>query len=183
MSGGHGGQILVTAATASMMSGQGLVDLGEFGLRDLSGVEHLFQLRAEGLESEFPPLRTVDTRPGNLPQQATSFIGRGLEVAELAELVRAHRLVTLTGFGGVGKTRLAIGTAAELAGEFDDGVWLAELAPVGDAGTVAEAVAAAMGVTPQSGLTVAQGLAAALSGRRALVILDNCEHVVDAAAE
>ncbi len=85
-----------------------------------------------GCVSEFPRLRTVDAVPGNLPAQATSFVGRDVEVKELAELVRAHRLVTLTGVGGVGKTRLAIQVAAELVPEFADGVWLVELAPVGD---------------------------------------------------
>ena len=132
MAAGHGGQILVAASTAAVLSGVDLVDLGERRLRDLSGVEHLFQVRAEGLRVEFPPLRTLDAVPGNLPVQTTSFVGRDVEVKELAELVRAHRLVTLTGVGGVGKTRLAVQVAAELVGEFPDGVWLVELAPVGD---------------------------------------------------
>ena len=102
---------------------------------------------------------------------------------ELTELVRAHRLVTLTGVGGVGKTRLAVQVAAELAAEFPDGVWLVELAPVGDPAAVPDAVATALGVTPQAGLTVTDSIAQALSGRRLLIVLDNCEHVLDAAAD
>ena len=183
MAAGHGGQILVAASTAAVVSGVDLVDLGEHRLRDLSGVEHLFQVRADGLRVEFPPLRTLDAVPGNLPVQTTSFVGRDVEVKELAELVRAHRLVTLTGVGGVGKTRLAVQVAAELAGEFPDGVWLVELAPVGDPAAVPDAVAAALGVTPQAGLTVTDSIAQALSGRRLLIVLDNCEHVLDAAAD
>jgi predicted ATPase len=99
------------------------------------------------------------------------------------ELVHAHRLVTLTGVGGVGKTRLAVQVAAELVPDFPDGVWLVELAPVGDPAAVPDAVATALGVTPQAGLTVTASVAQALSGRRLLVVLDNCEHVLDAAAD
>ena len=181
MAAGHGGQILVAASTAAVVSGVDLVDRGEHRLRDLSGVEHLYQVRADGLRVEFAPLRTLDAVPGNLPVQTTSFVGREVAVKELAEQVRAHRLVTLTGVGGVGKTRLAIQVAAELTGEFPDGVWLVELAPVGDPAAVPDAVATALGVTPQAGLTVTDSIAQALSGRRLLMVLDNCEHVLDAA--
>jgi hypothetical protein len=126
MSAGHGGQILVAAATAALAPDRDLIDLGVYRLRDLSGAEHLFQLRADGLRSEFPPLQTLDATPGNLPVLTTSFVGRTREVKEVMELVRAHRLVTLTGVGGVGKTRLGLQVAAELTGEFPDGVWLIE---------------------------------------------------------
>ena len=151
MAAGHGGQILVAASTAALVHGVELIDLGEHRLRDLSGVEHLFQVRADGLASTFAPLRTLDAVPGNLPVQLTSFVGRDVEVKELIELVRAHRLVTLTGVGGVGKTRLAVQVAAELVAEFPDGVWLVELAPVGDPAAVPDAVATALGITPQAG--------------------------------
>ena len=114
MAASHGGQILLSGVTAGIVAGVELVDLGEHRLRDLSGATRLFQVRAEGLVSAFPPLRTVDAVPGNLAVQSTSFVGRDAEVAELAGLVRAHRLVTLTGVGGVGKTRLAVHVAAEL---------------------------------------------------------------------
>ena len=183
MAAGHGGQILVAASTAAVVSGVDLIDRGEHRLRDLSGVEHLYQVRAEGLRVEFAPLRTLDAVPGNLPVQTTSFVGREMAVKELAEQVRAHRLVTLTGVGGVGKTRLAIQVAAELAGEFPDGVWLVELAPVGEPAAVPDVVATALGVTPQAGLTMTESLAQALSGRRLLLVLDNCEHVLGAAAD
>jgi class 3 adenylate cyclase len=103
MAAGHGGQILVATSTASVLSGVELVDLGEHRLRDLSGVEHLHQVRAPGLRSELPLLRTLDATPGNLPAQTTSFLGREAEVKELAEQVRAHRMVTLTGVGGGGQ--------------------------------------------------------------------------------
>ena len=183
MAAGHGGQVLLAQSTASMLTGIDLLDLGERRLRDLSGAQRIFQVRAEGLREQFPPLRTVDTVPGNLPAQQTSFVGREGEVATLAELVRAHHLVTLTGVGGVGKTRLAVQVAAELVPDFRDGVWMVELAPVGDPAAVPDAVATALGVTPQAGLTVSASIAQALSGRRLLVVLDNCEHVLDAAAD
>jgi predicted ATPase len=183
MAAGHGGQILVAASTTAVVSGVDLLDRGAHRLRDLSGVEHLFQVRAAGLRVEFPPLRTLDAVPGNLPVQTTSFVGREIAVKELAEQVRAHRLVTLTGVGGVGKTRLAVQVAAELTGEFGDGVWLVELAPLVDPAAVPDAVAAVLGVTPQAGLSVTGSITQAMSGRRLLLVLDNCEHVLDAAAE
>ena len=166
-----------------MVSGVDLVDRGEHRLRDLSGVEHLYQVRASGLRVEFPPLRTLDAVPGNLPVQATSFVGRDEAVKELAELVAGPSAGDLDGGGGVGKTRLALQVAAELTGEFPDGVWLVELAPVGDPAAVADAVAAVLGVTPQAGLSVTASITQALSGRRLLLVLDNCEHVLDAAAD
>jgi predicted ATPase len=182
MAAGHGGQILVAASTASLLSGAELVDLGKHRLRDLSGAEHLCQVRAEGLPTLFPPLRTLDATPGNLTAQATSFIGREVEVKELAELVGSHRLVTLTGVGGVGKTRLALQVAAQLVTEFPDGVWLVELAPLGDPEAVAEVVAAVFGVTARPGISIAEAVAQVLLGRRLLIVLDNCEHVLDGAA-
>lgn len=183
MAAGHGGQILVAASTAAVVDGVELVDLGEHRLKDLSAVEHLFQVSADGLSSEFAALRTLDETPGNLPAQVTSFVGRDLELKELSELVKAHRMVTLTGVGGVGKTRLAVQVAAELLDEFPDGVWLVELASVGDPAAVPDVVATALGITSQAELTVTDSVAEALSGRRLLVVLDNCEHVLDAAAD
>ena len=179
---GHGGQILVAAATAALVDGADLLDLGERRLRDLSGAHRLFQVRADGLPEVFPELRTLDAVPGNLPVQSTNLVGRELAVKDLAALISAHRLVTLTGVGGVGKTRLAVQVAAELAGDFSDGVWLVELAPVGDPAAVPSAVATVLGVTPQAGSTVTESIAHVLSGRRLLMVLDNCEHVLDAAA-
>jgi predicted ATPase/class 3 adenylate cyclase len=182
---GHGGQVLCSSATAELVGDAqlGLTDLGEHRLRDLDRPMHVFQVGAEGLPMEFPRLRTVDAAPGNLPVLSTSFVGRDLEVAELVNLMRAHRLVTLTGVGGVGKTRLALQVGAKLAGAFADGVWLIELAPVGDPAAVADAVATTLGVTPRAGSSVVDSMAVALSGREMLVVVDNCEHVLEAAAE
>ncbi len=183
MAAGHGGQILLAAATAALTSKDRLVDLGECRLRDLSGQEHVFQVLAEGLRVEFAALRTLDATQGNLTVPSTSLVGRDAEVTELVDLMRVHRMVTLTGVGGVGKTRLAVQVAAALTPEFPDGVWLVELAPVGDPAAVPDVVATTLGVTAQTGISVTSSVAQALSGRRLLVVLDNCEHVLDAAAE
>ena len=183
MAAGHGGQVLVAESTAVLVDDVELVDLGERRLRDLSGPQRVFQVVAPGLGVEFAPLRTLDSVPGNLPLQATSFVGREREVAAIAESVRERRLVTLIGVGGVGKTRLALQVAAELAEEFVDGVWLIELAEVGDPGAVPDAVATALGLTPQPAMSITDGVVQSLADRRALVVLDNCEHVLDAAAD
>ena len=183
MAAARGGQVLVGAPTAGLVEAVDFVDLGEHRLKDLTGAEHLFQVRAEGLPSEFPPLGALDARRGNLPAPPTALVGRARELAELLDLVRANRLVTLTGVGGVGKTRLALEASAELATEFLDGVWLVELAPVGDAASVPDAIATAFGITPQAGTPLTETIAETLSGRRLLLLLDNCEHVVDAAAD
>jgi predicted ATPase len=183
MAAGHGGQILVVESTAGLLSGVELVDLGPRRLRDLPTPVGVFQVRAPGLRTDFPPLRALDTSPGNLRPQTTSFIGRESDVDEVAAAVRAHRLVTLTGVGGVGKTRLAIEVAAQLADEFPHGAWLFELAAVTDPVAVPDAVAAVLGITQQPGKSVAQSVAAALEGRARLLVLDNCEHVLDTAAD
>src|SRR6516165_6010078 len=132
---------------------------------------------------DFPPLRALDAGPGNLRPQATSFIGRESELDEVQTAIKAHRLVTLTGVGGVGKTRLASEVAARLADEFPDGVWLFELAAVSDPAAVPDAVAAVLGITQQPGKGVGESVAAALEGRLRLLVFDNCEHVRDAAAD
>ncbi|HYQ35550.1 MAG TPA: AAA family ATPase, partial [Mycobacterium sp.] len=152
-------------------------------LRDLPTPVGLFQVRAPGLRTKFPPLRALDASPGNLRPQTTSFIGRESEVAELQAAVKAHRLVTLTGVGGVGKTRLALEVAARLADEFPDGVWFFELAAVADPAAVPDAVAAVLGIIQQPGKSVANSVAAALEGRVRLLVFDNCEHVVDSVAD
>ena len=183
MAAGHGGQILVADSTAVLLSGIDLVDLGPRRLRDLPTPVQVFQVQAEGLRTDFPPLRALDVSPGNLRPQLTSFIGRESEVAELQAAVKAHRLVTLTGVGGVGKTRLALEVAARLADEFPDGVWFFELAAVADPAAVPDAVAAVLGITQQPGKSVGQSVAAALEGRIRLLVFDNAEHVRDAAAD
>jgi predicted ATPase len=183
MAAGHGGQILLAESTAGLLSGVDLVDLGPRRLRDLPTAVGVFQVRAAGLQADFPALRALDASPGNLRPQTTSFIGRESEVAELQAAVKAHRLVTLTGVGGVGKTRLAVEVAARLADEFPDGVWFFELAAVTDPAAVPDAVAAVLGITQQPGKTVSESVAAALEGRSRLLVFDNCEHVVDSVAD
>jgi predicted ATPase len=128
-------------------------------------------------------MRTLDLAPGNLRPQPTSFIGRERELAGLREALKVHRLVTLTGVGGVGKTRLALQAAAQITDEFPEGVFLIELASVGDPGALPDAVANVLGITQQAGMTVAESVTQALEGRQRLLLLDNCEHVLDAAAE
>jgi predicted ATPase len=183
MAAGHGGQILVAESTASLLSGVDLIDLGPRRLRDVPIPVGVFQVRATGLQTEFPPLRALDTTPGNLRPAATSLIGRETDVGEIEAAVKAHRLVTLTGVGGVGKTRLALEVAARLVDEYPDGVWHFELAAVADPASVPDAVAAVLGITQQPGKTVSESVAAALEGRLRLLLFDNCEHVRDAGAD
>ena len=183
MAAGHGEQILLAESTAGLLSGVDLLDLGPRRLRDLPTPVGVFQVRAAGLRTEFPALRALDASPGNLRAATTSFIGRESEVAELQAAVKAHRLVTLTGVGGVGKTRLALEVAARRADEFPDGVWFFELAAVTDPAAVPDAVAAVLGITQQPGKSVAESVAAALEGRVRLLVIDNCEHVVDSVAD
>src|SRR5436190_904279 len=166
MAAGHGGQILLAESTAVLLDGVNLVDLGPRRLRDVPTPVGLFQVRAPGLRSDFPPLHALDPSPGNLRPAVTSFVGRKVEVGELAALMRRHRLVTLTGVGGVGKTRLAAEVAARLAAEFPDGVWLFELAVVADPSAVPDAVAGALGITQQPGKSVRDSVAGAMEGRR-----------------
>ncbi len=180
---GHGGQVLLDGATAELLSGADLVDLGSHRLRDITRPVNLFQVRTSGLRTEFPPLRTLDPTPGNLRQPTTSFIGRDSELDELAVLLKSHRMVTLTGVGGVGKTRLALELAARCANDFPDGVFVIELAAVGEPAAIPDAVAAVLGITQQPGLSLAESIAAALDGRSRLLVFDNCEHILDSAAD
>jgi hypothetical protein len=161
MAAGHGGQILVAESTAGLLSGVDLLDLGPRRLRDVPTPVGVLQVRAPGLRTDFPALRALDASPGNLRPPTTSFIGRESEAAELQTTLKAHRLVTLTGVGGVGKTRLAVKVAAQLADEFPDGVWLFELASVGDPAAVPDAVASVLGITQQPGKSMTESVAAA----------------------
>jgi predicted ATPase len=171
----NGGQIVCSSATAELLTGVELVDLGPHRLRDLSTPQRLYQIG----RGAFSPLRSVDTVPTNLPTVRTELIGRSEEVAGLSALVERSGLVTLTGVGGVGKTRLALGVAAGVATGFPDGCWLVELAPVAEGAEVTRTVAAAMGAP----VTDSDGLVRYLADRRALLVLDNCEHVLDAVAD
>ena len=180
---GHGGQVLVSGtAEVFVRSHVTLRPLGEHLLRGLRGRIAVFQVVAEGLGSAFPVLRNVVYSAGNLPRQFSSLVGREALVGEVAELVRSNRLVTLTGVGGVGKTRLALEVGAEVTAEFPDGVWLVELADVTDKSAIPAAIATLLGITPQGDVPLIDTIADALAGRRLLLVVDNCEHVLADAA-
>jgi predicted ATPase/class 3 adenylate cyclase len=187
MSAGHGGQVLVSRTTAelagdALTQGCDLVDVGEHRLRDLGRAEALFQLSHPGLRRAFPPVQSLDAYPGNLPPQLTSFVGREQEMDRITGALRNGRLVTLTGVGGVGKTRLALQIAAEMLPEFPDGAWFCELATAGDPDALVQVIAAALSVQPVPTVPLDQRVVDALRERRALVILDNCEHLLDGAS-
>lgn len=186
----HGRQILVSAAAAALLGdslpdGASLRDLGLHRLKDLGQPERIFQLDAPGLPIAFPALRSLDNPrlPNNLPVQASSFIGRDAELAAISQLIRISRLVTLTGAGGSGKTRLALQAAAELLDSSGDGVWFADLAPVTHPGLVAGTVASVLSIQPESGRPMADTLTEAIGQRSLLIVLDNCEQVIDACAK
>ncbi len=182
MSLAHGGQVLASDATEVLLRNRvALRPLGEHRLRGLRGRMSVYQVVSDGLPTEFPALRSVGYFTGNLPQQLSSLVGREDVVSEVAELARANRLITLSGVGGVGKTRLALEVGAEVAGEFPDGVWMVELASVGDPASVPAAIATVLGITPQGDSGLIDTVADALGGRRLLLVVDNCEHVLAAA--
>lgn len=176
----NGGQVLVSGATEALLGTPGdgieLVDLGEHRLKDLARPERLFQVRAPGLETSFPPLRTLDRTPNNLPAQLTSFVGRA-EVARAAALLERTRLLTLTGPGGTGKTRLSLALAANCLERFPGGAWFVPLAPVTDPGLVDSAIAGAMGLLSPSRRPMDQ-VVEHLRERRALLVLDNFEQIL-----
>jgi predicted ATPase/DNA-binding CsgD family transcriptional regulator len=177
----HGGQVLVSDATEVLLRDRvSLRPLGEHRLRGRHGRMAVYQVVVDGLPVDFPMLRSVDESLGNLPQQLTSLIGREPIVAHVAELVRSKPLTTLTGVGGVGKSRLALEVGAELAAELDDGVWMIELASVGDPASVPAAFATVLGITPQGDTPLVDTVANTLRGRRLLLIVDNCEHLLTA---
>ena len=182
----HGGQVLVSGATAELLAGRlPLRDLGQHRLKDLGRPEQVFQLEADFLEATFPALTSLDNPelPNNLPMLLSGFVGRAAELAEVRGLVSSSRLVTLAGAGGSGKTRLALQAAAEQIGRSPDGVWLIELAPLTDGEQIPGAIAAALGITEHMGPALAEQVIEALAGQDALLVLDNCEHLIDAAAK
>jgi predicted ATPase/class 3 adenylate cyclase/Tfp pilus assembly protein PilF len=185
MAAGHGGQILFSLAVQELCRDVlppevTLRDLGERRLKDLSRPETVFQAMHPALPAEFPPLRSLDNPalPNNLPQQLTSFIGRETQAAEVKALLGKNRLLTLTGAGGSGKTRLSLQVAADLLDQYFDGVWLVELAPLSDPALAPHAVADVLGVKEQAGQTMQQSLNDALKDKRLLLVLDNCEHLI-----
>ncbi|MEO8137340.1 MAG: adenylate/guanylate cyclase domain-containing protein, partial [Betaproteobacteria bacterium] len=188
MSAAHGGQVLVSRAIAEairgrIMDGASLLDLGVVRLRDLAEPERVYQLVHPRLRREFPALRSLESTPNNLPHQLSSFIGREREVAEIAAMLRKVRLLTLHGTGGLGKTRLSLQVAADLIDDYPDGVWLIELAPVSDPTLVSLAVATVLGLREEPGGSIDSVVAGFLGDRQALLILDNCEHLVEACAK
>jgi predicted ATPase/class 3 adenylate cyclase len=180
-----GGQIVVSDAVRALADGAGeafrLRGLGEHRLKDLLAPERLSQVVAPGLPEEFPPLRSLDTRPNNLPTQLTSFVGRHDELEEALRLLRGTRLLTLTGPGGIGKTRLSLQIAAAAADDFPDGVWFVPLEPVRERELVAPTIARVIGVTDKANRPVLDGIAEALGSGRVLFVLDNFEQAIDAA--
>lgn len=184
----HGGQTIVSRAVAALCGadlpvGASLTELGRVRLKDLARPEEVFQLCHPELRDDFPRLRSLDVLRHNLPVQTTSFIGRDAEVAQLRDRVDNARLVTLTGAGGAGKTRLALQAAAERVDEFPGGVWLAELAALGEPALVPAAVATAVGVREEPGRDLLLTIADAVGSSGTLLIVDNCEHLVEACAE
>jgi predicted ATPase/class 3 adenylate cyclase len=187
MSAGNGGQVLVSAATQELVrdglpADCELLELGEYRLRDLGRPERIFQVVHPDLAREFPRLRTLDALPANLPVQVTSFVGRDQELARVVSALTRERVVTLTGVGGVGKTRLALHAAAEVLPRFRDGAWLCELQMVRDLTGVVDTVAGVFRVTARPGSTLEESLVAYLRDQQLLVVLDNCEHLLDGAA-
>ena len=185
---GHGGQTLLSGVMhdfvlGSLPSRVSLRDLGEHRLKDLSRPEYVYQLVAPDLASEFPALRSLESMANNLPLQMTSFVGREREVAEIAELLGTHRLVTLVGSGGIGKTRTSLQVAANLLDGSGNGVWFIELAPLASGGYIPAAIAQVLGLSlPPQGDELAH-LVKTLKSWHALLVFDNCEHLIDASAK
>src|SRR5205823_2637643 len=185
---GHGEQILLSGVTAGIVrgtlpDGSSLIDLGQHRLRDVSDMEHVFQLAHPNLRENFPPLKSLSNFRQNLPVQLTSFVGRGRERKEVAALIADHRVVTLIGSGGSGKTRLAIQVGADELEKFPDGVRFVDLAPLNDASLVVDAIASAAGIKAEQGISVIDALVRNLEGTKTLIIIDNCEHVIEACAD
>lgn len=187
MSAGHGGQVLLSSATAHIASGHlprdvSLADLGTHRLKDLSTQEHIFQLRHPDLTEEFPALRTLDEAPNNLPLELTSFVGRQNEFSEIIRRLGEVRLLTLTGVGGVGKTRIALRVAAAVSDRYRDGVWFVGLADLSDPELIAKQVSVAMGIQEQADRSIETTLMEVAARRSVLLVLDNCEHLIEGVA-
>ena len=187
MAAAHGGQMLVSQGVADQLQpalphGVALRALGAVRLKDLDRPEHLWQVLAPPLRTEFPALRALEATPNNLPQQLNRFIGREAVLQALHGLLGEHRLVTLLGTGGIGKSRLAMQLAAELVDQYPDGVWFVELAPLDDGQRLPQALASVLGVKEAPGSSLHEALCQHVASRRLLLVLDNCEHVLAPAA-
>lgn len=207
LSAGHGGQILLSSPSAELVREQlpqniALRDMGAHRLKDLVQPQQIFQILANDLPQDFPALKTLDTLPNNLPIQLTSFVGREKEIAQIVDLLTADRrpqtaenessvrrpssvvrLLTLTGAGGSGKTRLSLQVAAEVIEEFEKGAWFVELAPIADASLAPNAVMSALELREDAGRAPLDALTDFLRAKKLLLILDNCEHLIDACAQ
>jgi len=187
MSAAHGGQVLLSQAAFELAQdglpdGVATRDLGTHRLKDLQRPQRLFQLVIPSLPSNFPPPKTLDLHPHNLPVQLTSFVGREQEIGDLMQRVGAARLITLTGIAGTGKTRLGVQVAAEVMDDFEDGTWLVELAAILEPGSVPQAVASALNLREQPGRSPEAVLKDFVSRRRLLIVMDNCEHLLEECA-
>ena len=188
MSVAHGGQVLLSHAVVDRVGkilpeSVSLRDLGKVRLKDLATPEHVYQVVHPGMRQAFPALRSLEATPNNLPQQATNFIGREQALVELKRLLAKTRLLTLTGSGGCGKTRLSLQVAAESLELFPDGAWFVELAPLSDPGLVLQTVATVLGLKEAQGKPIVQALTDHLKDKRLLLLLDNCEHLLDGCAQ
>jgi predicted ATPase/class 3 adenylate cyclase len=188
MSAAHGEQVLMSTSCAQFVrdsspSAWRITDLGSHRLKGFDEPERLWQIDVLGLRSEFPALATSASTPNNLPRWATHFIGRRAEIEQCLRLLEPGRLLTLTAIGGAGKTRLAVEIARAVLADYPDGVWFVDLAQVQEASRVALATASALGLREQPGVAIPDTLVDALAPRRSLLILDNCEHILDAAGD
>src|SRR5258705_9974970 len=188
MSAAHGGQVLVSLATQELVrdempEGVTLRDMGERRLKDMIRPEHIYQLVIANLPTDFPPINTLDLYHHNIPAQMTSFIGRETEMAEIKQALSEHRLVTLTGSGGSGKTRLSLEVGTECLNQFSNGVWLAELAPVTDPTLVPQTLLSIFNLREDSHRSALEVLIDYLRAKTLLLVLDNCEHLIEACAQ
>ena len=185
---GYGGQTLLSTTTANLIRDQlpgdmSLLDLGEHRLKDLVRSEHIYQATEAALPSDFPPLKSIDAFPNNLPVQLTTFIGREHEIEDAKKRLKSARLLTLIGPGGTGKTRLSLQLAAELLPSFTDGVWIAELAPLTDPALIIRTIGSIFGLREQSWMSLSELVIDYLRAKNILLVVDNCEHMVEACAQ
>jgi predicted ATPase/class 3 adenylate cyclase len=188
MSLAYGGQVLLSNTSADLLhhelpAGVVLRDLKEHRLKGLPELERLWQLVTSDIQQDFPPLQSLQEIPNNLPAQLTKFIGREKEVEQIKKRLEKNRLVTLTGSGGVGKTRLSNQVASELLSEYPNGVWLVELAPITDPELVTRTICSALGLKPQGNTPALNALTEYLKAKKILLVVDNCEHLIDACAQ
>ena len=184
----YGGQVLLSQAVADRLVGRlhdgiALRDLGEVRLKGLAGTERVHQLLHPRLREAFPALRSLEATPNNLPQQLTSFVGREREIEDAEALLARTRLLTLSGIGGLGKTRLALQIAGNVLDRYRDGAWFVDLAPIRDGALVTSEAAKVLGIREEPGRLILETLCANLKTRQLLLILDNCEHLVQACAD